>query len=90
MVIRRCVFLMAKRGRPKKVLKDTEIPLMVRDNEFDSLKYKLNVVGYQMHLDVKKRERLETGLKQLHEIAFNERLPDTTAKALAIKLGGNI
>ena len=81
---------MAKRGRPKKVLEVTEMPLMERDTGFDCHKYKLNVVGYEMHLDVKKRERLETGLKQLHEIAFNERLPDTTAKALAIKLGGNI
>lgn len=81
---------MSKRGRPKKVIKETDMPLMARDTEFESLKYKLNVVGYELHLDVKKRERLQQGLKQLHKIAFNEEMSDWAAKAMAIKLGGNI
>lgn len=77
---------MSKRGRPKKVLKDTEIPLMERDNEFDSLKYKLNVVGYQMHLDVKKKERLAKGIMDLYTLAFDERYPEYKANDLAKKL----
>jgi hypothetical protein len=57
---------------------------------YESQKKPFNHVGYALHKDIQKRERLEKGLKQLHEIAFNERLPDSTAKALAIKIGGNI
>jgi hypothetical protein len=79
---------MSKRGRPK-VEKPFEA-LLAEELLFDSQRKPFNHIGYQLHLDVKKRERLEKGLKQLHEIAFNERLPDSTAKALAIKIGGNI
>lgn len=81
---------MAKRGRPKKVEQEGFTPMMAEDLLFESQKYQFNHVGYKLHLDIKNRERLEKGLKQLHEIAFNERLPDKTAKAMAIKLGGNI
>jgi len=79
---------MSKRGRPK-VEKPFEA-LLAEDLLFESQKKPFNHDGYALHKDVIKRERLEKGLKQLHEIAFNERLPDSTAKALAIKLGGNI
>lgn len=78
---------MKKAGRPKQVL-DYE-PMLQRDTIVDSLKPKINHVSYQHHLNSVKRERLEKGLKQLFELAFNERLPDTKAKALAIELGGN-
>ena len=79
---------MGKRGRPK-VERPFE-PLLAQDLLFDSQKPKFNHVGYELHKEVQKRERLEKGLMQLHELAFNERLPEKTAKALAIKLGGNI
>jgi len=79
---------MSKRGRPK--VEQPFEPLLAQDLLFDSHKPKINYVGYKLHQDALKRERLEKGLKQLHEIVFNERLPDSTAKALAIKLGGNI
>jgi hypothetical protein len=79
---------MSKRGRPK-VEKHFEA-LLAEDLLYESQKKPFNHVGYALHKDIQKRERLEKGLKQLHEIAFNERLPDSTAKALAIKIGGNI
>jgi hypothetical protein len=79
---------MSKRGRPK-VEKPFEA-LLAEDLLFESQKKPFNHVGYALHKNVIKRERLEKGLKQLHEIAFNERLSDRTAKELAIKLGGNI
>ena len=82
------IFMSGKKGRPKK---EKQIDaLLAEDLLFESQKKPFNHVGYALHKDVIKRERLEKGLKQLHEIAFNERLPDSTAKALAIKIGGNI
>lgn len=78
---------MSKRGRPKQ---EQELALLAQDNLPESLQPRINPVQYQVTLDLVKRDRLEKGLKQLHEIAFNERLPDSTARKLAIKLGGNI
>lgn len=79
---------MSKRGRPK--AEKAFEPLLVEDLLFESQKKPFNHVGFALHQDMQKRERLEKGLKQLHEIAFNQRLSDTSAKSLAIKLGGNI
>lgn len=74
---------MSKRGRPKKVVLEQDIPMLQKDLVFESQKPKMNHNHYKHHLDSVKKERLEKGLKALYELAFNERLPDTKAKALA-------
>lgn len=74
---------MNKKGRPKQ---DKEIPLMERDLQFESLRYKLNVVGYEMHLDMQNRIRLTKAIRDLSTLALGERYSEYKAEELAKKI----
>jgi hypothetical protein len=73
-----------KRGRPAKEQED--IPMMARDLEFESKKYVFNINNWILHKQKKSRERLQKAVQELYLLAFDEKLPDEKAKALAKRL----
>ena len=75
---------MNKKGRPAREIED--IPFMARDLEFESKKYVFNVNNWILHKQKKSRERLQKAVTELYLLAFDEKLPDEKAKALAKRL----
>ena len=73
-----------KKGRPPREIED--IPMMARDLEFESKKYVFNVNNWILHKQKKSRDRLQKAVQELYLLAFDEKLPDEKAKALAKRL----
>ena len=73
-----------KRGRPPREIED--IPFMARDLEHESKRYVFNVNNWILNKQKKSRERLQKAVQELYLLAFDEKLPDEKAKALARKL----
>jgi hypothetical protein len=73
-----------KRGRPAREIED--IPFMARDLEHESKRYVFNVNNWILNKQKKSRERLQKAVTELYLLAFDEKLPDEKAKALARKL----
>jgi len=81
---------MPKRGRPKKEVLEQDIPMLAKDLLFESQQTSINPKQFNRHLELKARDRLMTGYKDLHEYATGERLPDTRAKAMAERWLGKL
>ena len=73
-----------KRGRPAREIED--IPFMARDLEHESKRYVFNVNNWILNKQKKSRERLQKAVTELYLLAFDEKLPDEKAKALAKRL----